>query len=232
MDACPTIPSLGTVLGVWAHPDDEAYLSAGLMALTRRHGQRVVVVTATAGEAGGVTAALRRRELAASLAVLGVDEHRALGLPDGGCADVDDALGASLVRRIIEDVRPDTIVTFGPEGMTGHPDHQAVSAWTTAAWRDAGAAARLWYATLTAAWHTVWAVENHRAGLWGYGSQPPCTAPARLAAAIECRGDLLATKRRALAAHGSQTGALMALVGRETFGRWFADEWFVAAPPR
>ena len=43
---------VGTLLGVWAHPDDEAYLSAGLMALARRGGERVVVVTATAGEHG------------------------------------------------------------------------------------------------------------------------------------------------------------------------------------
>ena len=42
----------GTILGVWAHPDDEAYLSAGLMARARRNGQRVVVVTATPGELG------------------------------------------------------------------------------------------------------------------------------------------------------------------------------------
>ncbi len=48
----PTIPNIGTLLGVWAHPDDEAYLSAGLIALVRRHGQRVVVVTATDGDAG------------------------------------------------------------------------------------------------------------------------------------------------------------------------------------
>lgn len=46
------VEQLGTLLGVWAHPDDEAYLSAGLMALARRDGQRVVVVTATFGEHG------------------------------------------------------------------------------------------------------------------------------------------------------------------------------------
>src|ERR671922_141060 len=38
---------LGTILGVWAHPDDEAYLSAGLMARAVRNGSRVVCVTAT-----------------------------------------------------------------------------------------------------------------------------------------------------------------------------------------
>ena len=48
----PTMQAVGTLLGVWAHPDDEAYLSSGLMALARRHGQRVVVLTPTDGEDG------------------------------------------------------------------------------------------------------------------------------------------------------------------------------------
>jgi hypothetical protein len=46
---------LGTVLGIWAHPDDEAFLSAGLMAAARDVGQRVVCVTATLGEHGTAT---------------------------------------------------------------------------------------------------------------------------------------------------------------------------------
>ena len=41
-----------TLLGVWAHPDDEAYMSAGLMAEFRRRGDRVVIVCATLGEHG------------------------------------------------------------------------------------------------------------------------------------------------------------------------------------
>src|SRR5688500_12111289 len=52
MNAVPTISALGTILGVWAHPDDEAYLTAGLMALARRQGNDVVVATATLGEHG------------------------------------------------------------------------------------------------------------------------------------------------------------------------------------
>ena len=39
--------SLGTILGVWAHPDDDIYLSAGLMAVAAAAGERVVDVTAT-----------------------------------------------------------------------------------------------------------------------------------------------------------------------------------------
>src|SRR4051794_33047690 len=72
-----TVMSRRTLLGVWAHPDDEAYLSAGLMAEFRRRGDRVVVVTATLGEHGTADpetwpparlAAQRHRELRNSLA--------------------------------------------------------------------------------------------------------------------------------------------------------------------
>ena len=78
-----------TMLGIWAHPDDEAYLSAGLMADLRRRGDRVVVVTATLGEHGtgdpeawppARLAPRRRVELRDSLATVGVDEHHAPGL--------------------------------------------------------------------------------------------------------------------------------------------------------
>ena len=84
------VAELGTVLGVWAHPDDEAYLSAGLMALARDNGQRVVCVTATRGELGTPDpaawppdrlAAERTRELACSLAILGVTRAPMAGVP-------------------------------------------------------------------------------------------------------------------------------------------------------
>ena len=52
-------PDLGTVLSVWAHPDDESYCCAGLMADAVAHGQRVTCVTATRGELPG--AYLRQR---------------------------------------------------------------------------------------------------------------------------------------------------------------------------
>src|ERR1700745_739235 len=92
----PSPPSTGhrTLRGVWAHPDDEAYLSAGLMAEFRRRGDRVVVVMATLGEHGTDDpealpprrlAAIRHGELRDSLAAVGVDELHLLGYEDGHC---------------------------------------------------------------------------------------------------------------------------------------------------
>ncbi len=172
LDTGDPTAELGTVLGVWAHPDDEAYLSAGLMALARRHGRRVVVVTATAGEHGtddpdcwppARLARSRRKEMAASLAAIGVDEHRWLGYSDGACADADEGEAITTIGEIIDAVEPHTIVTFGPDGMTGHPDHCAVSAWTTAAWasrRRHYPGSRLWYATLLPSFHQEWGGLN------------------------------------------------------------------------
>ena len=60
---------------------------------------------------------------------------------------LDDGV-ADLVA-VIEAVRPEVIVTFGPEGMTGQPDQRTVSAWATEAWRRTGQHAELWYANLT-----------------------------------------------------------------------------------
>jgi LmbE family N-acetylglucosaminyl deacetylase len=139
------VPGLGTILGVWAHPDDEAYLAGGLMALARRAGQRVVCVTATRGELGTSDperwppeklAVERAKEMARCLEILGVTEHLWLDRPDGACAAVPDADGAARIASIIRRVRPQTVLTFGPDGMTGHSDHIAVSRWTTLAFED------------------------------------------------------------------------------------------------
>jgi LmbE family N-acetylglucosaminyl deacetylase len=228
----------GTLLGVWAHPDDEAYLSAGLMAEFRRRGDRVVVVTATLGEHGTSDpvawpprrlAELRRVELHNSLAALGVDEIRLLGFEDGDCASHDAT--ATIADHIV-DVDPDLIVTFGPDGMTGHPDHRAVSRWTTDAWRTAESGADLWYATLTPEFHRQWGPTNDRIGLWGDQPEPPCTERADLARQFELPDDLLEMKLAALRAHASQTTPLIDLVGPDVYRAWWRAESFRPAALR
>jgi LmbE family N-acetylglucosaminyl deacetylase len=224
-----------TLLGVWAHPDDEAYLSAGLMAEHRRRGDRVVVVTATLGERGTADPAtwppdrlaqLRHSELRNALAAVGVDEIRLLGLPDGGCAEHD---ATDLIAAHIVDVDPDLIVTFGPDGMTGHPDHRAVSDWTTRAWVETRPGADLWYATLDTDFHDRWGAFNHGIGLWADQPNPPCTADADLARRLVLGDDLVDAKFNALQAHRSQTTGMIDSVGVATFREWWRVECFVRA---
>ena len=228
----------GALLGIWAHPDDEAYLSAGLMALAGRAGDRVAVVTATRGEHGtddprtwppDRLAPLRERELAESLRVVGGAEHTWLGFADGTLGEADRRPAVATLQRMIEHHRPDTVVTFGPDGMTGHDDHRTISSWVTEAWRRSGTPAALWYATLTPEFHARWGSLNEEVGLWFAGSPPPVTPVTDLAAHVVCSGDLLDVKHRALRAHASQTRALETLVGTEAYRSWWSTESFVAA---
>src|SRR3954447_7570424 len=232
---------IGTLLGVWAHPDDEAYLSAGLMATARAGGQRVVVATATKGERGTADpvaypperlAAIRERETAASLAALGVVEHRWLGYHDGDLHQVPTDRGVGLVRRLIREVRPDTILTFGPEGMTGHTDHQTISAWTTQAWEELGRPCRLWYATVTPEFHETWGAVNEEVGFWFEGAIPPSDPSSELAFTLECDQHTLDLKVAALRAHTSQTTDLIRVLGDDRYRRWWSTESFADAARR
>jgi LmbE family N-acetylglucosaminyl deacetylase len=158
-----------------------------------------------------------------------VEEHTWLGYADGPLAAADDRLGVATLVRVITDIAPDTVVTFGPEGMTGHDDHRTISSWVTDAWRRSGSAAALWHATLTPEFHATWGALNEQVGLWFDGRTPPVTPREDLAAEVVCTGSLLDRKHRALRAHASQTRSLEALVGRETYRRWWSTETFVAA---
>lgn len=229
---------IGTLLGVWAHPDDEAYLSSGLMGRVRAAGGRVVVVTATRGEHGTDDperwppprlAELRARELETSLRWSGVHEHRFLAHSDGSLCSVPRTRGARELAPVLDDVRPDVVVTFGPDGMTGHSDHRAISAWVTDAWRRVGRRGQVWHATMTPAFHEEWGELNDQVGLWFDGAEPPVTPADALAAQVRLSGEALAAKHLALRAHASQTRGLERLVGSSTFRRWWSTESFVRA---
>ena len=226
-----------TLLGVWAHPDDEAYLSAGLMAEYRRRGDRVVVVTATLGEHGTGDpdgwppermAVLREHELRSSLAAVGVDELHLLGFTDGECTWND---GTVQIADLMAEIAPDVIVSFGPDGMTNHPDHRAVSAWTTDAWRAARPEAELWYATLGTDFHAKWGALSDHVGLFAEQPSPPCTADRDLVARVTLDSETLDRKMAALEAHASQTTGLIQAVGIGTYRQWWRTEYFVAAEP-
>ncbi len=228
-----TTPS--TLLGVWAHPDDEAYLSAGLMGRVRDAGGRVVCVHATFGDRGTSDpaswpperlAAHRRAELAASLAVVGVSEHIGLGYADGSLADLDPAQPELRLIEIIDRVRPDAIVTFGPDGVTGHPDHVAVCRWTTAAWSAAYQPGDLFYATTTDEFVERHAEMYRELALSEAPGLPVRTPRSQIALDIALADWELDRKRAALAAHASQTQELAHRMGEHRYRHWFDHETF------
>lgn len=132
------IQDLGTILGVWAHPDDESFGTGGLVALAVRNGQEVVCVTATKGEAGvqdvkrwppEKLGEIRAEELQKALKILGISKHHWLGCRDGHCQEANSDEMTSKLVEFIDKYKVDTILTFPPDGLTGHEDHKAVCKW-------------------------------------------------------------------------------------------------------
>ncbi len=136
------------LLAVYAHPDDESYGSAGTFAKYAREGVRISLISATRGEAGEIShpslasqenlAAVREAELRRASAIVGVSDLRFLDCPDGGVATCPHAQTVGKIVRAIREWRPQVVITFGPEGIYGHPDHIAVHHLTVAACDLAG----------------------------------------------------------------------------------------------
>jgi LmbE family N-acetylglucosaminyl deacetylase len=227
---------LGVVLGVWAHPDDETYLSAIHMARAAAAGQRVACITATRGELGSTDearwppgpelASVRTVELERAFDILGVGEHQWLDYPDGGCADVPVAEGAALVRSWIDRVHPDTILTFGPDGMTGHSDHQSVSGWVDAAVATCTANRPdvLW-ATNTPEWLAKFRPRLDELNVY-MGAEPPCTPKADLRSHIQLSPEERDLKVAALLCQISQVEPLVAAFGEDFLHEGMSEESF------
>jgi LmbE family N-acetylglucosaminyl deacetylase len=235
------VDELGTILGVWAHPDDETYTTAGLMARAVRAGSRVVCVTATRGEGGSMDeekwpsatmGQVREQELLRSLAVLGVSEHMWLDLPD---VDMDTPLpesGAGTVRTIMEEVQPDSVLTFGPDGMTDHAAHKSVSRWATGAFGDvAKDGAKLFYATTTPDWAERWVPVYNRFNVFRPGT-PPVTPREELGIEFDLPPDILELKLRAIQEHVSQVEGMVHAFGEDIFRDAMRGEYFLLASVR
>lgn len=122
----------GRLAAVLAHPDDESRIIGGTLALAAERGCQVSLYCATRGEAGdprrdpGEVAALRERELREACSILGVAPPWLDDLPDGGLSEVAPRLLVERITRFLRSVRPHAVITFGPDGYTGHRDHITV----------------------------------------------------------------------------------------------------------
>jgi LmbE family N-acetylglucosaminyl deacetylase len=132
------------LLAVLAHPDDESLGFGGTLAKYASQGIETYLITATRGEAGRFgslgrsgdpleVARVREAELRDAAAVLGISDVSILGFPDGAVDKVPHSIAIRAIARHIRRIQPHIIVTFGPDGGYGHPDHIAVSQFATAA---------------------------------------------------------------------------------------------------
>jgi N-acetyl-1-D-myo-inositol-2-amino-2-deoxy-alpha-D-glucopyranoside deacetylase len=126
----------GGLMVIVAHPDDEVLLAGGALAACAAAGLPTSVVCLTEGEQGPIAdprlatpptlGAVRRRELAAACAELGVGWLKCYRRPDGNLAFCGDRSGlVEQLRRVVAARRPDAVITFGEDGLYWHPDHVA-----------------------------------------------------------------------------------------------------------
>jgi LmbE family N-acetylglucosaminyl deacetylase len=129
---------------ILAHPDDECLGAGGILARYAAEGVGTYLVTATRGEHGWwgdendypgpeALGEIREAELHAAAQALGLQEVNLLNYVDGALDQVEPAQAITQIVAHLRRVRPHVVVTFGPEGAYGHPDHIAISQFTTAA---------------------------------------------------------------------------------------------------
>ncbi|MBI4426670.1 MAG: PIG-L family deacetylase [Candidatus Kerfeldbacteria bacterium] len=126
-----------TILCVFAHPDDECFMCGGTIAACAARGDRVILVTATGGEAFtqqvrsrrsvASRKQLRRRELRQSSRTLGIARVHVLDFPDGQLAAVPLGKLHRTVASYLHRYQPDAVFSFAPDGVTRHRDHQVIS---------------------------------------------------------------------------------------------------------
>ncbi len=133
---------------ITAHPDDEAGGFGGALRLYRERGMETSVICLTAGQAathrGGAASdqelgAMRRKEFAAACEILKVSRGIVLDYPDGQLYRQDLYKVVCDLTRLVREIRPQVMLTFGPEGgVTGHPDHSMASIFANLAFHWAG----------------------------------------------------------------------------------------------
>jgi LmbE family N-acetylglucosaminyl deacetylase len=154
-----------TLVAVLAHPDDESPIGP-ILARYAREGVQVHLIVATDGAEGASNTTIprgpelaraRAEEARCSAAALGAAAPILLGFPDAKLGDflADPSRLFRLTQRIAEEIarlRPDVVISWGPDGGYGHPDHRLVSDITTQLMRAGapGMPERLFYMNLTA----------------------------------------------------------------------------------
>ncbi len=132
-----------TLLAIFAHPDDEAFGVGGTLSKYACEGVDVYLVTATRGEAGQIAESdlatpsslpyVRERELRCACEMYGIHPPRFLDYQDGQLPVVHQGQAVGKLVHLIRELRPEVVITFGPDGIYGHYDHIAVHRWATIA---------------------------------------------------------------------------------------------------
>jgi len=220
-----------SLLAIFAHPDDETFRPGGTLALLARRGVRVEVLTFTRGQAGSCgdpplctpseLPAVRERELRSACAVLGLQPPRLLDYEDGRLAEADPEQVIAQILAIVNEIKPQVLLSFGPDGLSGHPDHIAVGQWAAETFRRAQEIAALYTVAVPRSLAESLNMRQVRA------------VPDEMIALAVDVSAVWETKLAAMHAHATQTSSSpMMSAPAERQRLFFGREYFVRAAAR
>jgi LmbE family N-acetylglucosaminyl deacetylase len=245
------------LLAIFAHPDDESIMMGGTLAYYAQHGADVHLLCATRGEWGTISdeslavqenlGAVREKELKNACEILGVNLEGFLDCPDGNVNNTDWQEIEEKIVRSIRTLRPQVVVTFGLDGLYGHPDHIAVSMLTSDAFTSAAnesyfthqfeeglkpfQASKLYFAQypdflMRGLFSSI--LANHEAAhLWGFDPETFGVSASEITTVVNV-GETLPLKLKAIKAHETQFAPnnVFALAGGENAERFLSHEYF------
>jgi N-acetyl-1-D-myo-inositol-2-amino-2-deoxy-alpha-D-glucopyranoside deacetylase len=245
----PARSRTGGIVAIVAHPDDEALIAGGTLALAARAGIPTGVLALTRGELGPIgdprlaTPAtlgdVRERELAEAAAHLGAGWARCLHHPDGELPWVDVETAAGEVAALLAPLAPAALLTFAPDGLYWHPDHIVAREIALRAAALAGPGGpcvyeACWEPETAGALVAATAARGLPASLWGlepeaFGSPTDGLALTR----VDVR-EVIDRKLRALRAHRTQIdrGHLFATLSDDLGATYLGvEQWHACGGP-
>lgn len=143
------------ILAIFAHPDDESYGPGGTLAQATHNGHIVSLLTFTHGESGSLgisknfsateLAIIRCGELRSAAKKLGIQRLQIHNLSDKQLKYAPEQLGIDIVINEIKHFKPDIIITYHENTISGHPDHRTVTNWTLRAVKSVQNPPKLFY---------------------------------------------------------------------------------------
>lgn len=148
---------MNPIVGIFAHPDDEAFGPGGTLATLAKE-RDVYLLCITNGDAGINSSdkteelgEIRRKELLESSKIVGIKEVFFLNYKDGSLSHNLYHEIAEKIQKLISDLQPEILLTYEPRGVSGHVDHMATSMITSYVFEKTDFVKELWYFCVTEA---------------------------------------------------------------------------------
>lgn len=209
-----------TIIGVFAHPDDEAFGPSGTIAKLAKE-NNVYIICATNGDAASgkydkELGEIRKRELLKSAEILGVKEVFFLEFKDGTLCNNMYFEITNALTKIIKRLNPEQLITIEPRGVSGHIDHIAISMIASYVFEKTSFIKEIWYYCLS---------DKMRKLIPAYFIYfPPGYKKEEVDLVIDVK-DFWSTKRKAILQHKSQIKDVISMLALETFSA--KEEYFL-----